>query len=119
MSYTQLVQMASSTMMVSMFNVLLMLAVFIKIFVFGEPDIQPTSWTCYWRFRRQAEADSEAGNSQEAVKHLLKAASALGRPPPETFFDCLSSLFWQLLYLLLDKLKLPKIIRTLMRAEKK
>ena len=119
MSYTQLVQMASSTMMVSMFNVLLMLVVFIKIFVFGEPDIQPSSWTRYWRFRRQAEADSETGNSQEAVQHLKKAASALGRPPPETFFDCLSSLFWQILYLLLDKLKFPKITRTLMRAEKK
>lgn len=106
-------------MMVSMLNLLLILVVFIRIFVFGEPDVQPASWTRHWRLRRQAEADIEAGRSSEAVRHLKLAASALGRPPPETFLDCLSSMFWQLFYFLLEKLQLPKITKTLMRAEKK
>ena len=105
--------------MVSMLNLLLILVVFIRIFVFGEPDVQSASWTLYWKFRRQAEADMEAGHAGEAVKHLKKAASALGRPPPETFLDCLLSMFWQLFYFLLEKLQLPKITKTLMRAEKK
>ena len=105
--------------MVSILSLLVILVVFIRIFVFGEPDIQPASWTQYWRHRRQAQTDIEAGNSGEAVKHLKLAASALGRPPPETFLDCLSSMFWQLFYFLLEKLKLPMMTRTLMRAEKK
>ena len=118
-SYVQILKTSSSTMMVSMLNLLLILVVFIRIFVFGEPDMPQASWSLFWRHRRQAEADIEAGHSAEGVKHLKLAASALGRPSPETFLDCLSSMFWQLFYFLLEKLQLPKITKTLMRAEKK
>ena len=69
-------------------------------------------------FQKQAEADIEAGDDVNAVKHLKQAASVLGRPVPESFIDCMSSLFWQLLYFLLDKMKLPQLVRSLMRMEK-
>lgn len=118
-SYLQLLQISSSSLFISMFNILLMLLVMVRIFVFGEPDIKPSSMTQYWRYRRQAETDMDEGNNIEAVKHLNKAASSLGRPPAESFSDSVSSLFWQLFYLLLDKLRLPQMVRMVMRTEKK
>ena len=119
MSYLQILQMSSSSLMLSMFNLLIMLLILIRIFVFGEPDVQPGSWTQYWRHRRQADSDVDAGHAEAAAKHLTKCLVVLGRPAPQSFMDCLLSLTWQLLHLTLDKMKLPKMIRTLMRVERK
>ena len=88
--------------------------------MYGEPSLEKVSaWSKYWRFRKQAEKDIETGRASQAKENLRAALVALGRPPPLTFLDCLSSLFWQLLYLVLDKLKLPKLVRSLMQADKK
>ena len=96
------------------------LAGLVRIFVYGEPRLEKVSaWSKYWRFRKQAERDIETGRASQASQNLRAALEALGRPPPLTFLDCLSSLFWQLLYLVLDKLKLPKLVRTMMQADKK
>ena len=92
----------------------------VRIFVYGEPRLEKVSaWSKYWRYRKQAERDIETGRASQAKENLRAALVSLGRPPPLTFLDCLSSLFWQLLYLVLDKLKLPQLVRSVMAADKK
>ena len=88
--------------------------------MYGEPRLEKVSaWSKYWRYRKQAERDIETGQASQAGENLKAALVSLGRPPPLTFLDCLSSLFWQLLYLVLDKLKLPKLVRSMMQADRK
>ena len=88
--------------------------------MYGEPRLEAVSgWSQYWRYRKQAEKDIETGRASQASQNLRAALVALGRPPPLTWLDCLSSLFWQLLLTVLDKLKLPKLVRSLMAADKK
>jgi len=119
MSFSQLIKISSSSLLLSMFNVLFILAGLVRIFVYGEPSlVKGEAWSKYWTHRKQADRDLAAGKGKEAAQHLVKAARCLGRPPPESFIDCLSSLFWQLFYIVLDKMKLPKLVRVLMNAEK-
>ena len=92
----------------------------VRIFVYGEPSLaKGEAWAKYWTHRKQADRDLSSGKRKEAAHHLVKAAECLGRPPPISFIDSMSSLFWQLLYIILDSLKLPKLVRILMNAEKK
>ena len=119
MNYLQILQVSSSSLMLSMFNLLLVILILIRIFVFGEPDIQPSSWPQYWRHRRQADVDIEAGNADHAVKHLKQSLSVLGRPAPDSLIDSVTSLVWQLILFTMDKMRLPKMIRALTRSDKK
>ena len=92
----------------------------VRIFVYGEPCmVKGEAWSKYWTHRKQADRDLACGKSKEAAHHLVKAAQCLGRPPPVSFIDCMSSLFWQMLCIILDKMKLPKLVRVLMNAEKR
>ena len=81
--------------------------------------VKGEAWSKYWTHRKQADRDLACGKSKEAAHHLVKAAQCLGRPPPVSFIDCMSSLFWQMLYIILDKMNLPKLVRVLMNAEKR
>ena len=86
----------------------------VRIFVYGEQRmVTGEAWSKYWTHRKQADRDLACGKSKEAAHHLVKAAQCLGRPPPVSFIDCMSSLFWQMLYIIL-----PKLVRVLMNAEK-
>ena len=53
------------------------------------------------------------GRARPAVEHLSTAAACLGRPAPSTRLDCLASLLWQLLVLLLDRLGLLSLLTRL------
>eukprot|EP00090_Calanus_glacialis_P000417 TRINITY_DN10251_c0_g1_i1.p1 TRINITY_DN10251_c0_g1~~TRINITY_DN10251_c0_g1_i1.p1 ORF type:complete len:1045 (-),score=302.19 TRINITY_DN10251_c0_g1_i1:87-3221(-) len=119
LSFSQLIKISSSSLLLSMFNVLFILAGLVRIFVYGEPSLaKGEAWAKYWTHRKQADRDLASGKRKEAAHHLVKAAECLGRPPPVSFIDSMSSLFWQLLYIILDSLKLPKLVRILMNAEK-
>jgi len=119
MSFSQLIKISSSSLLLSMFNVLFILAGLVRIFVYGEPTLaKGEAWAKYWMHRKQADRDLASGKGKEAAHHLVKAAQCLGRPPPVSFIDSMSSLFWQLLYIILDSMKLPKLVRVLMNAEK-
>ena len=138
MNMTTFLKVSTSSLLLSMLNVLFILAGkapqsqsqyevpscvlagLVRIFVYGEPRLEKVSgWSQYWRYRKQAEKDIETGRASQARQNLRAALVALGRPPPLTWLDCLSSLFWQLLVTVLDKLKLPKLVRSLMAADKK
>ena len=120
MNMTTILRVSTSSLMLSMLNVLFILAGLVRIFVYGEPKIEKVgAWSKYWRYRKQAEKDIETGRAAEAKENLTAALLSLGRHPPVSFLDCLTSLFWQLLYLVLDKLRLPKLVRTVMQAEQK
>ena len=118
MTMTTFLRVSTSSLLLSMLNVLFILAGLVRIFVYGEPSLEKVS-ACskYWRYRKQAEKDIETGRASQAQENLRAALVALGRPPPLTWLDCLSSLSWQLLLLLLDKLKLPQLVRSLMQAD--
>ena len=111
--------MSSSSFLLAMFNVFIILAMLVRFFVFDEPTPAPGSKTKFWRLKRQVQADIEEGEDEKAVKHLKEAAICLGRPTPQTFLDSVSSIFWHLLVLILHKLKLPNLVRYIMRADKK
>ena len=117
---SQILKVSTSSLMLSLLNVLFILAGLVRIFVYGEPNIaKAEAWSKYWRYKKQAEKDIETGRVTEARQNLTAALLALGRPPPVSFLDCVSSLSWQLLHLLLDKVKLPALVRTLMKVDKK
>jgi len=117
-SFGQLLKMSSSTLLLSMFNILFILAGLVKIFVYGEPSLKKgEAWARYWTHRKQAGRDLAQGKRTEARHHLVKAAECLGRPPPNSFMDSLTSLFWQLLYMLMDWLRLPKFVRKIMKVD--
>ena len=59
--------------------------------------VKGEAWFKYWTHRKQADRDLACEKSKEAAQYL-------GRPPSVSFFDCMSSLFWQMLYIILDKL---------------
>jgi len=118
-SYINLLRMSSSSFLLAMFNVFIILAMLVRFFVFDEPTPAPGSKTKFWRLKRQVQADIEEGEDEKAVKHLKEAAICLGRPTPQTFLDSVSSIFWHLLVLILHKLKLPNLVRYIMRADKK
>ena len=118
MNMTTILRVSTSSLMLSMFNVLFILACLVRIFVYGEPKVEK-AWAKYWRYRKQAERDIDSGRAADAKDNLQAALLSLGRPPPVSRLDCLSSLFWQLLHLAMDKLKLPALVRTLMNVDKK
>jgi len=119
LNLSQLIKVSSSSLLLSMLNVLFILAGLVRIFVYGEPSLaKGLAWSQYWTHRKQADRDLGQGKGKEAAEHLVKAARYLGRPPPESFIDTVSSLFWQLIYIVLDKMKLPKLVRVLMNAER-
>lgn len=59
------------------------------------------------------------GRAVPAMEHLGAAAVCLGRPAPSTRLDCLASLLWQLLVLLLDRLGLVSLLTRLGGKEAK
>merc|ERR1719312_2242942 len=118
-NFTELISISSSSLLLSIFNLLFILGGLVRIFVYGEPSIcKVSAWAQYWTHRRQAEREVGRGDGAEGGRHLVQAALCLGRPPPNTTLDSLASLLWQMILLLLDTFNLPTLLRRAMKAEK-
>ena len=103
-----------------MFNLMLILAGMVRIFVYGEPSLcKVSAWSRYWAHRRQADREVGRGDGGQGGDHLVQAALCLGRPPPTSTLDSLASLLWQIILLLLDTLNLPTLVRRVMRVEER
>merc|ERR1719341_1825021 len=107
----------SPLVLVSVFNIFILIAGLIKIFLHGEPQISKReAWSRYWRPRKQADREVAQGKGAEAGVHLKEAAESLGRRVPQSTLDCLASLLWQLLVFGLDKMGVIPLLRKLTGA---
>jgi len=113
----QIIKSSTSSLLLSAFNIFILIAGLIKIFLHGEPQIaKREGWSRYWRPRKQADREVAQGKSAEARVHLKEAVESLGRRVPQSKLDCLASLLWQLMVFCLDKVGLIPLLRKLTGA---
>ncbi|XP_044517665.1 sterol regulatory element-binding protein 1 [Gracilinanus agilis] len=87
-------------------NLLVVLAAFIRLFIYGEPITRPHSGPSilFWRHRKQADLDLARGDFAQASQNLWLALRALGRPLPTSHLDLACSLLWNLIRHFLQRL---------------
>uniref|UniRef100_A0A8C5PYT1 Sterol regulatory element-binding protein 1 n=1 Tax=Leptobrachium leishanense TaxID=445787 RepID=A0A8C5PYT1_9ANUR len=87
-------------------NIVIVLGVFIRLFIYGEPvtRLHSESSVLFWRHRKQADVDLSRGDFAQASLHLWTALKALGRPLPTSNFDLSCSLMWSLIRYVLQRL---------------
>ncbi|XP_069840351.1 sterol regulatory element-binding protein 1 isoform X2 [Dendropsophus ebraccatus] len=87
-------------------NLIIVLAVFIRLFIYGEPvtRLHSDSSVTFWCHRKQADVDLSRGDFAQASLHLWKALKALGRPLPTSNFDLCCSLTWSIIRYVLQRL---------------
>ncbi|XP_063286736.1 sterol regulatory element-binding protein 1 isoform X3 [Pelobates fuscus] len=87
-------------------NFAIVLGVFIRLFIYGEPvtRLHSESSVLFWRHRKQADVDLSRGDFAQASLHLWTALKALGRPLPTSNFDLSCSLMWSLIRYVLQRL---------------
>ncbi|XP_066432777.1 sterol regulatory element-binding protein 1 isoform X2 [Eleutherodactylus coqui] len=87
-------------------NLIIVLAVFIRLFIYGEPvtRLHSESSVMFWCHRKQADVDLSRGDFAQASLHLWKALKALGRPLPTSNFDLCCSLTWSIIRYVLQRL---------------
>ncbi|XP_044158809.1 sterol regulatory element-binding protein 1 isoform X1 [Bufo gargarizans] len=87
-------------------NLIIVLAVFIRLFIYGEPvtRLHSESSVKFWCHRKQADVDLSRGDFAQASLHLWKALKALGRPLPTSNFDLCCSLTWSIIRYVLQRL---------------
>ncbi|XP_075035303.1 sterol regulatory element-binding protein 1 isoform X1 [Mixophyes fleayi] len=87
-------------------NLIVVLAVFIRLFIYGEPvtRLHSESSVLFWCHRKQADVDLSRGDFAQASLHLWKALKALGRPLPTSNFDLCCSLTWSVIRYVLQRL---------------
>ena len=125
--WASLLRVSSTRLLLALFNLLLVAAGLVGVFVYGEPEVGRPVWGQHWRHRRQAEQELQAGRAGRAWEQLEAAARCLGRPPPSPGVECLSSTAWQVssqqnatgvlrlysqvVHWLLDRFSLPRLAR--------
>nr|XP_033769938.1 sterol regulatory element-binding protein 1 isoform X2 [Geotrypetes seraphini] len=94
------------TLLLWLLNSLLVLAVSIRLFIYGEPvtRLHSDSSVLFWRHRKQADLDLARGDFAQASQNLWAALKALGRPLPISHLDLSCSLMWNLVRLVLQRL---------------
>ncbi|XP_004700344.1 sterol regulatory element-binding protein 2 [Echinops telfairi] len=91
-------------------NGLIVLSVFVKLLVHGEPVIRPHSRSSvtFWRHRKQADLDLARGDFAAAAANLQTCLSVLGRALPTSRIDLACSLSWNVIRYSLQKLRLVR-----------
>ncbi|XP_078003795.1 sterol regulatory element-binding protein 2 isoform X2 [Phascolarctos cinereus] len=98
------------TLLLWSLNGLIVLSVFIKLLVHGEPIIRMHSQTSvtFWRHRKQADLDLARGDFAAAASNLQTCLSVLGRTLPTSHLDLACSLSWNVIRYSLQKLRLVR-----------
>ncbi|KAM8980976.1 sterol regulatory element-binding protein 2 isoform X1 [Sarcophilus harrisii] len=98
------------TLLLWLLNGTIVLSVFIKLLVHGEPVIRMHSRTSvtFWRHRKQADLDLARGDFAAAASNLQTCLSVLGRALPTSHLDLACSLSWNVIRYSLQKLKLVR-----------
>ncbi|XP_032896671.1 sterol regulatory element-binding protein 1 isoform X1 [Amblyraja radiata] len=94
------------TLILWLINGIIVLIVFIKIFVYGEPvtRLHSESSVLFWRHRKQADLDLARGDFAQASQNLWICLKALGRPLPTSNLDFACSLMWNVIRHILQRL---------------
>ncbi|XP_059835818.1 sterol regulatory element-binding protein 1 isoform X4 [Hypanus sabinus] len=94
------------TLVLWLINGIIVLIVFIKIFVYGEPvtRLHSESSVLFWRHRKQADLDLARGDFPQASQNLWVCLKALGRPLPTSNLDFACSLMWNIIRHILQRL---------------
>ncbi|XP_078521327.1 sterol regulatory element-binding protein 1 isoform X1 [Lissotriton helveticus] len=95
-----------SSLLLWLINVAVILGVFARLFVYGEPvtRLHSESSVLFWRHRKQADFDLARGDFAQASQNLWTALRALGRPLPTSNLDLTCSLMWNLIRHVLQRL---------------
>ncbi|XP_068955512.1 sterol regulatory element-binding protein 2 isoform X2 [Petaurus breviceps papuanus] len=98
------------TLLLWFLNGTIVLSVFIKLLVHGEPVIRMHSRTSvtFWRHRKQADLDLARGDFAAAASNLQTCLSVLGRTLPTSHLDLACSLSWNVIRYSLQKLRLVR-----------
>ncbi|KAM9230689.1 sterol regulatory element-binding protein 2 [Dugong dugon] len=98
------------TLLLWLVNGVIVLSVFVKLLVHGEPVIQPHSRSSvtFWRHRKQADLDLARGDFAAAAANLQTCLSVLGRALPTSRLDLACSLSWNIIRYSLQKLRLVR-----------
>ncbi|XP_072337162.1 sterol regulatory element-binding protein 1 isoform X1 [Scyliorhinus torazame] len=94
------------TLTLWLINGIIVLLVFVKIFVYGEPvtRLHSASSVLFWRHRKQADLDLARGDFAQASQNLWTCLKALGRPLPTSNMDFACSLMWNVIRHILQRL---------------
>ncbi|XP_039719255.1 sterol regulatory element-binding protein 2 [Pteropus medius] len=98
------------TLLLWLVNGVIVLSVFVKLLVHGEPVIRPHSRSSvtFWRHRKQADLDLARGDFAAAAANLQTCLSVLGRALPTSRLDLACSLSWNVIRYSLQKLRLVR-----------
>ncbi|XP_006866925.1 PREDICTED: sterol regulatory element-binding protein 2 [Chrysochloris asiatica] len=98
------------TLLLWLVNGVIVLSVFVKLLVHGEPVIRPHSRSSvtFWRHRKQADLDLARGDFVAAATNLQTCLSVLGRALPTSRLDLACSLSWNVIRYSLQKLRLVR-----------
>ncbi|KAM7178789.1 sterol regulatory element-binding protein 2 isoform 3-T3 [Macrochelys suwanniensis] len=96
------------TLLLWLVNGVIVLSVFIKLLVHGEPvtRLHSRSSVMFWRHRKQADLDLARGDFAAAASNLQICLSVLGRALPASRLDLACSLSWNVIRYSLQKLGL-------------
>ncbi|XP_069066173.1 sterol regulatory element-binding protein 1 isoform X1 [Pleurodeles waltl] len=95
-----------SSLLLWLINIVVILGVFARLFVYGEPvtRLHSEPSVLFWRHRKQADFDLARGDFAQASQNLWTALRALGRPLPTSNLDLSCSLMWNLIRHVLQRL---------------
>nr|XP_017824731.3 sterol regulatory element-binding protein 2 isoform X1 [Callithrix jacchus] len=98
------------TLLLWLVNGVIVLSVFVKLLVHGEPVIRPHSRSSvtFWRHRKQADLDLSRGDFAAAAANLQTCLAVLGRALPTSRLDLACSLSWNVIRYSLQKLRLVR-----------
>ncbi|XP_069508877.1 sterol regulatory element-binding protein 2 [Ambystoma mexicanum] len=102
------------TLVLWLVNGIIVLSVFIKLLIHGEPvtRLHSQSSVKFWRYRKQADLDLAREDFAAAAVNLQTCLSVLGRSLPTSRFDLGCSLSWNVIRYSLQRLG---IVRWLLR----
>ncbi|XP_068525133.1 sterol regulatory element-binding protein 2 isoform X2 [Anas acuta] len=98
------------TLILWLVNGVIVLSVFVKLLVHGEPvtRLHSRSSVTFWRHRKQADLDLARGDFAAAASNLQTCLSVLGRALPASRLDLACSLSWNVIRYSLQKLALVR-----------
>ncbi|XP_050736141.1 sterol regulatory element-binding protein 1-like isoform X1 [Eriocheir sinensis] len=99
-----------SSVAVSLVNLVVMMVLLVRVFVYGEPVVRRRSQAAdsFWRHRKQADQDLNKGNYSSASQQYSLALQSIGRPLPTTWPEKVLSVLWQVTRQVLQRLYLGR-----------
>lgn len=98
------------TLILWLVNGVIVLSVFMKLLIHGEPvtRLHSRSSVKFWRHRKQADLDLARGDFGAAALNLQTCLCVLGRSLPASRFDLACSLSWNIIRCSLQKISLVR-----------